>query len=152
MWFELQPSLLEPRLSHEMAEKQTKSGWRLSAYPNQVGCLFKAQMKMPHCWPCTSVWSNNALLSCSGSIWFLDERIHLSAVNRPAETLPHAKEDKTIADTLHWDSRGASPSQTALACLNFPWHLMSQSECVFRPLGGGGGKFPGGNFWGEGHN
>lgn len=26
----------------------------------------------------------------------LDELIHLSAVNMPAETLPHAKEDKTI--------------------------------------------------------
>ena len=29
-------------------------------------------------------------------VYRLDELIHLSAVNKPAETLPHAKVDKTI--------------------------------------------------------
>lgn len=85
----------------------------------------------------------------------LDDLIRLSAVSWPAETLRHARGDKTIdRKRLQWDSSGASPPfQTAWACLHFPLHLLSQSECVFRPLGGErGGEFPGGNFWGEDHN
>lgn len=79
----------------------------------------------------------------------LDDLIRLSAVSWPAETLRHARGKR-----LQWDSSGASPPfQTAWAYLHFPLHLLSQSECVFRPLGGErGGEFPGGNFWGEDHN
>lgn len=83
------------------------------------------------------------------TVWRLDELIRLSPVNRPAETFPHAREDKTIdRESLHWDSSWASPSQTARACLRFPWHLMSQPECAFRLLGGGGeeGSSRGGTF------